>query len=600
MSETTPATASVLPMLRRFWPFSSGVRGWLLLGLSMIPVLAAATAARPLLLERAVDHHLATSDLEGLHRVATLFFAVLIAEFVATGVQTYGLQRAGHVTIADFRAGIFQHVLRLPMRFYDKNPIGALLSRTTSDVEALSETLSFGVFTIITDVVKVLVILVAMLLLDLRLTLISLSIAPFLFLIVRGFSSVLRRLQLEIRKAMSIRSGFLAEQLAGITVVQLFGREDAAHREYEDLGSRYLSATKRANIFDALLYSIMDGTAGFSIAMLLWFAIPSEQLGAVASSPVVGAGLLWAFIEYLRQIFVPIREFSGKIATIQRAAASLERVFGLLDEEIERQPVAGESQRLDGWTGRMTVEDLRFAYDADGSDVLGGLNFHIDAGEVVAVVGRTGSGKSSLGRVLTSLYDGYRGSIRLAAKAGDVELREVAPATLRSSILMVPQDVFLFDEDVGFNAALGAPGASEAEVLAALDTVQIREAIDARGGLSLPVGERGAQLSVGERQLVAFARVALQRPKLLILDEATANVDSETEQKVQTAIEHLFEGQTVLVVAHRLSTIRHADRILVMDDGDIVESGSHAELMARDGVYAELIRHGLREEEPEA
>ncbi len=597
MSETKVATASVLPMLRRFWPFSSGVRGWLLLGLSMIPVLAAATAARPLLLERAVDEHLATSDLEGLHRVATLFFAVLIAEFVATGIQTYGLQRAGHVTIAGFRERIFGHVLRLPMRFYDKNPIGALLSRTTSDVEALSETLSFGVFTIITDVVKVLVILAAMLMLDLRLTLISLSIAPFLFLIVRGFSSILRRLQLEIRKAMSIRSGFLAEQLAGITVVQLYGREDAAHREYEDLGSRYLSATKRANIFDALLYSIMDGTAGFSIAMLLWFAIPSEQLGAVASSPVVGAGLLWAFIEYLRQIFVPIREFSGKIATIQRAAASLERVFGLLDEETEQQPVGDESRRLDGWTGRMKVEDLRFAYDPDGSDVLGGLNFHIDAGEVVAVVGRTGSGKSSLGRVLTSLYDGYRGSIRLATEAGEVELREVAPATLRSSILMVPQDVFLFDEDVGFNAALGAPGSSEAEVLAALDTVQIREAIDARGGLSLPVGERGAQLSVGERQLVAFARVALQRPKLLILDEATANVDSETEQKVQTAIEHLFEGQTVLVVAHRLSTIRHADRILVMDDGDIVEAGSHNELMARDGVYAELIRHGLREEE---
>ncbi len=598
MSEAKSNTAPVLPMLRRFWPFSTDVRGWLALGMSMIPLLAAATAARPLLLERAVDKHLAVSDLVGLHQVASVFFAVLIVEFVATGIQTYGLQRAGHVTIAGFRAQIFEHVLRLPMRFYDKNPIGALLSRTTSDVEALSETLSFGVFTIITDVVKVLVILAAMLMLDLRLTLISLSIAPFLFLIVRVFSSILRRLQLEIRKAMSIRSGFLAEQLAGITVVQLFGNEDAAHREYEDLGARYLSATKRANVFDALLYSIMDGTAGFSIAMLLWFAIPAEHLGVAASSPVVGAGLLWAFIEYLRQIFVPIREFSGKIATIQRAAASLERVFDLLDEEIEPQPAEGDADDLRGWTGSLMVEDLHFAYDAEASDVLNGLNFHINAGEVVAVVGRTGSGKSSLGRVLTSLYDGYRGSIRLAADGGEVELRDVAPATLRSSILMVPQDVFLFDEDVGFNAALGASGADEAAVLSALETVQIREAIDARGGLSLPVGERGGQLSVGERQLVAFARVALRRPKLLILDEATANVDSETEQKVQAAIEHLFEGQTVLVVAHRLSTIRHADRILVMDEGQIVEVGSHDELMARDAVYAELIRHGLRDEAP--
>lgn len=597
MSAANPSTAPVLPMLRRLWPFSAGARGLLYVGLSMIPLLAATTAARPLLLERAVDKHLAISDLPGLHRVAMMFFAVLIAEFLATGIQTYGLQRAGHVTIAKFRSRIFEHVLRLPMRFYDKNPIGALLSRTTSDVEALSETLSFGVFTIITDAVKVVVILAAMLMLDLRLTLISLSIAPFLFLIVRVFASVLRRLQLEIRKAMSIRSGFLAEQLAGITVVQLFGHEDAAHREYEDLGGRYLSATKRANVFDALLYSIMDGTAGFSIAMLFWFAIPVEHLGVAASHPVVGAGLLWAFIEYLRQIFIPIREFSGKIATIQRAAASLERVFGLLDEEIERQPEARDARALEGWNGKVVVDDLRFAYGAHGGDVLNGLNFHINEGEVVAVVGRTGSGKSSLGRVLTSLYDGYRGSILLTGSDAEVELRDVAPATLRSSILMVPQDVFLFDEDVGFNAALGATEADEAAVLGALDTVQIREAIDARGGLSLRVGERGAQLSVGERQLVAFARVALRRPKLLILDEATANVDSETEQKVQAAIERLFEGQTVLVVAHRLSTIRHADRILVMDEGKIVESGSHGDLMELDGVYAELIRHGLREEE---
>lgn len=588
-------SAPVLPMLRRFWPYSLGVRGWLLLGMSMIPLLAAATAARPLLLERAVDQHLAVSDIAGLHHVAMLFFAVLLVEFAATGLQTYGLQRAGHVTIAGFRKRIFEHVLRLPMRFYDKNPIGALLSRTTSDVEALSETLSFGVFTIITDVVKVMVILIAMLILDVRLTLISFSIAPFLFLIVRGFSAVLRRLQLEIRKATSIRSGFLAEQLAGITVVQLFGHEEAAYREYEDLGRRYLSATKRANVFDALLYSIMDGTAGFSIAMLLWFAIPGEHLGALASNPVVGAGLLWAFIEYLRQIFVPIREFSGKIATIQRAAASLERVFGLLDEEVEPPPKEVAEKPLQRWDGTIFVEDLRFAYDRDGADVLKGLNFHIKAGEVVAVVGRTGSGKSSLGRVLTSLYDGYRGSIRLDGEDGPVELRDVAPATLRSSILMVPQDVFLFDEDVGFNAALGAAGADERAVLDALETVQIRTALAARGGLSLPVGERGAQLSVGERQLVAFARVALRRPKLLILDEATANVDSETEQKVQAAIERLFEGQTVLVVAHRLSTIRHADRILVMDEGRIVESGSHEELMGLSGVYAELIRHGLDE-----
>ena len=598
MDERATSTASqpVLPLLRRFWPFSDGVRPWLWLGLSMIPVLAATTAVRPLLLERAVDTHLASHDLEGLHRVAWIFFGVLGLEFLATAWQTYGLQRAGHVTIARFRAHIFGHVLRLPLRFYDKNPIGALLSRTTSDVEALSETLSFGVFTIITDAVKMVVIFVSMLVLDARLTLISFALAPVMYLIVRFFSSVLRRLQLEIRKATSIRSGYLAEQLAGITVVQLFDREAAAHREYEALGARYLSATKRANVFDALLYSLMEGAGSFAIAMLLWFSIPRELQGELTSAPV-GAGLLWAFIEYLRQILIPAREFSGKIATIQRAAASLERVFGLIDEPAEPPRGSHDEASLRDWDGAVQVRDLRFAYEAGGRDVLRGLDFSIAPGEVIAVVGRTGSGKSSLGRVLTSSYDGYRGSVKLGHGADAVELRDVPPTRLRDEVLMVPQDVFLFDEDVAFNASLGAPNVDAEGIRAALRTVEVLDAIDARGGASLPVGERGANLSVGERQLVAFARVVLRSPKLLILDEATASVDSETEQKVQAAIERLFEGRTVLVVAHRLSTVRHADRILVMHEGEVVESGPHDELVARGGIYADLVRRGFDADE---
>jgi ATP-binding cassette subfamily B multidrug efflux pump len=601
---------SALGLMRRFWTYARAHKRWLFIGLAVIPLVAVMTTVRPLLVKQAVDEAIPARDGAQLQQLALLFLGAVLLEFVSMALQVYTLQRAGHASISDMRTSIFAHVLRLPARFFDKNPLGSLLSRCTSDVEALGETLSFGVFTILTDVVMIGAILTSMFVLSWQLTLISLSVAPVLFLLVRWFSGLLRGLEGEVRRAQGVQSGYLTEQLAGIGVVQLFAHEDHVRSSYEALGERYLRATKLANIFDSLMYSVMDGIATFCVALLLYFGAPA-LLGKVGMfgdlSGALTLGLLFAFVDYLQRVFVPIREFSGKLATIQRAAASLERIYGLLDTPRERRSAldhaepAGQADPLAQWTGAIRIRDLRFsyAYDDGAPEVLRGLSFDVGAGEVVAVVGRTGSGKTSLGRILTQMYAGYRGHVELVLADGStVELRDLAPDLVRRRLLMVQQDVFLFDESAGFNVTLGEREIADdpSRIHAALETVQAAEFVRERGGLDAAVGERGGNFSVGEAQLLAFARVAARSPTMLILDEATASVDSLTERRVQQAIERLLEGRSVLVIAHRLSTVRHADKILVLADGELAEIGDHEALMSADGLYAELYRSGFAEE----
>lgn len=587
----------MIALLGRFWTFARPHWRWLALGVGMIPLVAATSTVRPLLLKHAIDVNIPASDMPGLRVTAGVFLLAVIATFITQSVEIYALQRAGHYVITDLRRIVFRHVLHLPSRYFDQHALGSLLTRTTSDVEALGETLSFGVFMILSDLVMIVSILAAMFVLSPWLTLATLTIAPFLVWLVQRVGGVLRRLQLEVRTAQAAQNGHLAEQLAGVTIVQLFGRERAAYERYRQLGERYVSATKRANVYDALLFSVMDGVSAFAIALLIFFAAPR----VLHEQGVVTLGLLFAFIEYLQRIFVPIKEFSGKLATIQRAAASLERIYGLLDEPAEpSDDVPDDSLRT--WRGGVRIRDLRFRYHDDAPEALRGISFDVAPGEVVAIVGRTGSGKSSLGRVLTRLYHGYEGSVTLTTDEADLELRNIPLKALRKHLLMVQQDVFLFSEDVAYNVAVGDPEllATPDRIRTALRVVHADSILESRGGLNLSVGERGANLSAGEAQLVAFARVAAREPAMLILDEATASVDSLTERKVQAAIEELVVGRSVLVIAHRLSTVRRAHKIIVLDRGQITEMGSHDALMRENGTYAELYRMGFSETEADA
>ncbi len=546
--------------------------------MGMLILLTLLELAGPLIVKQAIDDAISTHALERLQLYAVQYLVVVIGIFWLRFGQTYLLNRAGQLAMHDLRVELFTHIERQSLAFFDANPIGRLMTRLTNDVDALNELLTSGGLAILSDGVTIVGIAVALLLLNWPLALITFVVIPPLVLVTNFIRDGMRESFRAVRIRLARVNATIAENISGISVIQLFNRELTAYRAFDALNRDLLQAHLRGVLFFALFWPLVSVAAAVTMAAIIWYG------GSQVVSGLLTVGGVVAFIQYVDRFFQPIRDLSEKYNIMQQAMASSERIFLILDTRTTvRDPRSPrDMQRL---RGEIEFRDVWFAYEP-GNWVLKGLSFHIREGEKVAIVGATGAGKTSIISLVSRFYDVQKGQVLIDG----ADVRDFRQADLRRQVGVVLQDPFLFTGTIAHNIRLNETRISDREVRAAARYVNADDFISALpGGYDAPVRERGAGLSVGEKQLIAFARaIAFNPSMLLVLDEATANVDTETEWRIQRALQRLMEGRTSIIIAHRLSTIRQVDRIMVLHKGQLVEQGSHAELLARDGRYARL------------
>jgi ATP-binding cassette subfamily B protein len=561
------------------WPY------WkpLTLAAVLLPVVSLCEIAQPYLLKRAIDEHIAIKRLAGLDHIGLLYLGALIGQYGAAFGQIYLTQVVGQCGMNDLRVRVHRHVLSLAAAFFDRTPVGRLMTRLTSDIEALNEMFASGIVSLLGDVVRLAFILVAIVGIDWRLALFSMGSAPVLFAIAAYFRRWVRDAFREIRLKLARMNSFLQEHLSGIKVVQVFAREDRVYAEFDAINVDYRRANARVITADAGLYSIVEAVGAIAVAGLLWHG------GGRIAGGTLTIGVQVAFKEYLGKFFAPIRDLSTKYTVMQQAMAAAERVFTLLDTtelDAEVRVAAAGAVAPSPVSALVELDHVTFGY-RPGRPVLSDVSLSIGAGETVAVVGATGAGKSTIIKLLPRLYDVQHGTIRV----GGADVRTINPRVLRRRIVVVSQDVFMFSGTLRSNIALDDAARTDEQIWAAARRVGADRVISSRpGGLDARVIERGANFSAGERQLVAFARALAHDPEILILDEATASVDPETERVIERGIGELQRGRTSIVIAHRLTTVRRASRIVVIHHGRIAEEGVHEALLARGGIYARLTR----------
>ena len=580
---------SDLRTLARIWPFARPDAWAMGVALVLTPIVAALNLAQPWLLKEAIDGHIVPGQVEGLREVALMYLGAVVGGYIAVAAYSMLLAWSGQRTILRLRRALYAHTLGLSQGFFDRQPAGKLLTRITSDVESLGESITAGTVTIVLDVLMILGVLGAMFLLDWRLSLALLALAPLLLTMLEALRRRLKSLFLSVREALASVNAFLAERVDGVQVVQLMGDEDRTNARFDARNRRFRDATKTANWYDAGMFALVDGTSRIFTAVMLWVGagVATDQLRGVGIDlpfEPVTAGLMVAFIDYLDRLFRPLRELSGKVTIIQRAIAAMSKIFWLFEAG---DPMADGGERPGEVRGHIVLKAVRFRYRPDAEEVLKGIDLEVKPGESVAVVGASGSGKTTLTRLLDRSYAGYSGSITLDGH----ELSGLRVADLRRQVAAVRQDIQVFSETVRFNVDLDNPAVDAARRESAAGLVHADRFVN-RLGWDHTLRERGADLSVGEGQLLTFARTMAHDPAVIILDEATASVDSITEGLVQDAIARILERKTVIVIAHRLSTVQSADRIIVMGAGEILEQGSHTELMAAGGAYAALVAAG--------
>lgn len=588
MNKNSDAKAVDSDLIRRLYFFIKPYRWYVLLAIGLTLVAAFLGTIRPKLTQIAVDDYIAIDDFEGLFWIILLLVGALLGEFIVLVFNTYLTRWFGQGALFSLRNAIFKKIQSLHVQFFDKNPIGRLITRTTSDIEALSELLSDGVVNIMGDLFRIFFILYFMLIMSWELTLISILVLPVLFYATFLFKSKVRVSFLDIRDQIARLNSFVQEHINGMSVVQLFNREKRQQEKFETINANHRKAHINTIFYFAIFWPVVEVLASLAMALVVWYG------GARALMDQLTFGVLLAFIQYVRQFFNPIRGLSEKYNTLQSALASSERIFGVLDTKNQVND-PGEPKMITDPKGEIEFDDVWFRYNKAEGDVLKGVSFQVEPGKNVAIVGATGSGKTTIINLLLRYYDIDKGSIKLDG----VDIRDLKMVDLRSRFGLVLQDNALFSGTIFQNITLGNPKISMDQVERAAKEVEAHHFIrKLPGKYNYMLRERGASLSMGQRQLICFVRAMVYDPGIMILDEATSSVDSETEELVTSACEKIMKDRTSIVIAHRLSTIRGADLILVMHKGEIREMGSHQNLLKKKtGIYRKLYELQYKEQQ---
>ena len=570
--------------LKHFYRYASAYKKTALIGVAMMPISVAANLLFPWLIILVIDDYLTLGKFDGLIGIALMMIAVLVVNYLADAVYSFCLKKTGHRTVFDIRAALFKRILSLPRTYFDKTPTGVTLSRLTSDLEVIGESFVLGVLGLIKDTINTVAILIFMFFINWQLTLVVLVVFPPVLYITQFVRNKLRAMYVITRSSLAKGTGYLQECLLGIKTVQLYGAEEEVEAKYKGYTSEFMNAQLKTNKYDAALFSIITGMTSITIGLIIWYGAGKVLEG------IVTLGVLIAFINTLEKVFVPLRDFSSQIASIQRSFAAFEHVEELFKEPMEEEGkllLAPEevAKPLETFVS-LEFKSVRFRYKPDSPYVLDDVSFVLKQGDQLALVGTTGSGKSTILRLINKVYTEYEGNILL----NGIELSQIPRASVLKLFSLMQQDVFLFEENIHFNISLGNEDISDDAVVDAAEFVYAHDFImDLPSQYEFQLENSGGNLSGGQTQLISFARAIAQGGQVMMLDEATSSVDSITEDLIQKAIGRLFEEKTVIAIAHRLSTIRNSDLILVLDKGKIIERGNHQALLDRQGIYAMLL-----------
>ncbi len=575
-------------LLKRVMHYVKPYRGVFIIAAFLTVFLAGSALIQPILMQVTLDKYILGNNYNGLVLMVGLMIAQLAIQTVAQYYQTYLTNSLGQSVIRDLRIHVFNHIMSLRLKYFDRTPIGMLITRTVSDLETIADIFSEGLISIVGDLLLVLAIIILMMVRDWKLALITLIPMPFLLMSTYVFKEAIKSSFQEVRTQVAHLNTFLAEHISGISIIQLFSREDQEMRKFKSVNKKYRDANIRSNWYYSIFFPVVEILFAICMALLVWYGckriLTDEQLANLGTyDHPVTAGMILEFIVLLNLLFRPIRQLADKFNTLQMGMVGADRIFKVLDTD----EVAINTGTLKPATlrGEIAFDNVWFAYN-DENWVLKDISFHVKPGETLALVGATGAGKSSTINILNRFYEIGKGTV----KVDGTDIREYDVDYLRSQIATVIQDVFLFTDTIANNISLNNNTITREEIIAAAKDVGAHEFIERLpGGYDYNVMERGSTLSSGQAQLISFIRALVYNPAILVLDEATSSVDTETELLIQNAINKLMQGRTAIVIAHRLSTIQNADKIIVLDHGEIKEMGTHQELLKIEhGYYRKL------------